>query len=117
MLNGRFWSHLNTAKLLIENFDGEIPFHHYIRQYFRENSKYGSRDRKQISALCYSYFRAGRAVVSENLDEKIRTSFFLCSEQPGDLLAFINESWNEKAGLARKKKSVFYLLFLTHLYV
>ena len=104
MLNGRFWSHLNTAKLLIENFDGEIPFHHYIRQYFRENSKYGSRDRKQISALCYSYLRAGRAVVSSELDEKIRISYFLCSDQPGDLLAFINESWNEKATLTPEEK-------------
>lgn len=99
MQNGRFWSHLNTARLLIEGYDGDIPFHHYIRQHFRENSKYGSRDRKQISALCYSYFRAGRALHEFPIEERIRMAWFLCNELPSDLLAFINEYWNDSAGI------------------
>ena len=104
MQNGRFWSHLNTAKTLIEDYEGDIPFHHYIRQHFRENSKYGSRDRKQISALCYSYFRAGRAVLTLPLEERIRIAWFLCSDQPSDLLAFINEDWNASAALGAEEK-------------
>jgi len=104
MLNGRFWSYLNTAKLLIENYEGDIPFHHYIKQYFRENSKYGSRDRKQISALCYSYYRAGRALAALPMDERIRISWFLCSDQPGDMLAFFNEDWNMAAGSGPREK-------------
>ncbi len=104
MLNGRFWSHLNTAKKLIEDYEGDIPFHHFIKQHFRENSKYGSRDRKQISALCYSYFRVGRAIAALPLEERIRMSWFLCSDQPSDLLAFINEEWNNAATFSTPQK-------------
>ncbi len=104
MLNGRFWSYINTTKLLIEHYDGGIPFHHYIKQYFRENSKYGSRDRKQISALCYAYYRAGRAQTTLLMDERIRVSFFLCSDMPSDMLAFINEQWNVSAGAMAQDK-------------
>ncbi len=104
MINGRFYSYLNTAKLLIENYEGDVPFHHYIKQYFRENSKYGSRDRKQISALCYSYFRAGRAVVSGDMDARLKASYFLCTDKPNEMLSFFKESWNDKAGVSVSEK-------------
>ena len=104
MLNGRFWSYLNTATALIEAYEGDIPFHHYIKQHFRENSKYGSRDRKQISALCYSYFRAGRLFLDQSLPDRIKSAWFICTVEPGELLAFFNAEWNDTVTLSPAEK-------------
>jgi len=58
----RYHSYLNTAKNIIENYKGEIPFAVFIKKYFSAKKKYGSKDRKQITALCYNYFRLGKAL-------------------------------------------------------
>ena len=39
------------------------------------------------------------------IENKIRASFFLCSELPGELLGFIDVGWNKEAGLPPQKKA------------
>jgi tRNA and rRNA cytosine-C5-methylases len=66
-----YYSHLNTAIQLLQQYNGEQPFGHYIKQYFNAHKKYGSKDRKHISQLCYSYFRLGKALPALSMEEKI----------------------------------------------
>jgi len=47
-LNGRYFSHLNTAGELITQFAGGLPFNLYLKQFFAAHKKYGSKDRRQI---------------------------------------------------------------------
>lgn len=53
-------AHINAALHIIKQYDGQLPLAHYLRQYFAANKKHGSKDRKNISHLCYCWYRLGR---------------------------------------------------------
>ncbi len=91
----RYHSYLNTAKKIIGSCTGELPFAVFIKKYFAANKKYGGRDRKQISALCYNYFRLGKAMPHASLEEKIIAGNFLCEQAANEFLAFHKPDWNE----------------------
>lgn len=44
-------SYLQTATQLLKDYTSHPPFHQYLKNFFKENKKYGSRDRKYISSL------------------------------------------------------------------
>jgi 16S rRNA (cytosine967-C5)-methyltransferase len=67
----RFYSYLNSAEKILQLYDGSIPFAHFIKNYFSQHKKFGSKDRKQISNLCYSFFRLGKAVLDIPMKERI----------------------------------------------
>ena len=92
----KHFSHLNTASQLLSSYDCKEPFHHYIRKYFAENKKHGSRDRKTISHLCYCYLRLGSGLPELNILDRIIAGLFLCSDQPTTLLAELSPRLNEK---------------------
>jgi len=50
-------SHQNVADKLVREYEGPTPFALYLKTYFAANKKHGSKDRKNISAICYEYFR------------------------------------------------------------
>lgn len=50
----------------LKSYTGEVPVHHEIKHYFRQHPILGSRDRKCITALAYSYFRTQR-LLPENI--------------------------------------------------
>ncbi|HQW84877.1 MAG TPA: Fmu (Sun) domain-containing protein, partial [Ferruginibacter sp.] len=91
----RYHSYLNTAKNIIENYKGEIPFAVFIKKYFSAKKKYGSKDRKQITALCYNYFRLGKALPQLPIEEKIIIAVFLCERDNNAFLQFHKPNWNE----------------------
>ncbi|MEJ7826704.1 MAG: Fmu (Sun) domain protein, partial [Segetibacter sp.] len=51
--------YIKTAVEFIRNYDGAVPLNHYLKSKFSIEKKYGSKDRKYISHLCYAYFRLG----------------------------------------------------------
>jgi 16S rRNA (cytosine967-C5)-methyltransferase len=103
-LKGRLYSHINSAEVLIGHYDGDLPFHHYLRAFFREHSKYGSRDRKQISKLCYAYFRTGAAWLEMPVKEKILGSYFLCHDDPDGIIDLLKPEWKDKLQLGMDEK-------------
>jgi 16S rRNA (cytosine967-C5)-methyltransferase len=88
-------SHLNTAATILGAYNGSLPFHHYIKHFFNAHKKYGSKDRKQISSLCYNYFRLGHALPDKDISEKILIGAFLCQQQPSPLLEFLRPDLND----------------------
>jgi 16S rRNA (cytosine967-C5)-methyltransferase len=91
----RFHSYINTAAQLLKNYKGEVPLAIFLKSFFSSNKKYGSKDRKQITALCYNYFRIGFAIHKEPIEKKILTAFFLCEQEPSDLLEALMPEWNQ----------------------
>ena len=75
-----YHSHLNTAAQILELFDGSIPFAYFIKNHFSQNKKFGSKDRKQISRLCYAFFRLGKSFPGLNTKERILTGLKNCSD-------------------------------------
>lgn len=100
----KHFSHLNTAAEIIGKYSGNLPFHLFIKDFFRQNKKYGSRDRKQITHLCYCYFRCGQAVKNKPLQQGITEALFLCSDQNNELLAAVQPVWNENVHASIKEK-------------
>lgn len=92
----RFHSHLNTSVKLLAAYHGALPFALYLKAFFAKEKKYGSKDRKQIAALCYDYFRLGFAMQNVSIEEKIIAATFLCEYTDSPLLAAIKPEWNEK---------------------
>jgi 16S rRNA (cytosine967-C5)-methyltransferase len=64
-------AHLRTAEQVLAHYEGEEPFPTYLKDFFRENSKFGSRDRRRIAQLCFQFFRLGQALSGYPLRERI----------------------------------------------
>ena len=100
----RFHSYINTAKKLVETYTGEIPFGIFLKQFFSTNKKYGAKDRRQISSLCYDYFRLGFAAKSISMEEKMLLGKFICEQEGSELMAQLRPGWNEQATLTPEEK-------------
>src|SRR5580693_5758567 len=100
----KHFSHLASAKKIIEKYDGKELFSHFIKNIFKQEKKFGSTDRRTISNLCYSYFRLGNALKNIDAEEKILTGFFLCNDKKTDLLEYFKPEWNEKIHLPPAEK-------------
>ena len=89
----RFQSYFNTAHILIGQYDGTMPLVHFLKQYFAQHKKHGSKDRKLIAHLCYCFYRLGHALKEQPAEERLRIAFFLCNEGAGDWALLYEESW------------------------
>lgn len=99
-------SYLKSAAGILLSYDGSIPFHTYLRKYFSQNKKHGSKDRKSIAALCYSYFRLGHAVMELPVDERVLIGLFLCGHEGNDILKTLRPAWNEKITSTPEEKYI-----------
>ena len=100
----RFFSWLNTSQELVSRYGGEEPFASYIKKHFAQHKKYGSKDRKIISQLCYGYFRLGNAFDNQPVEDRILLGLFLCTNTSSDLLQEFRPSWNENISLTVSQK-------------
>ena len=102
-----FESYLATASSLVQQYDGAIPLSDFLKQHFSQNKKFGSRDRKYITELCYCNYRTGHALKNGTIKERILASLFLCSQKQNELLAQFKPDWNERAECPLEKKFSF----------
>lgn len=100
----RYHSYINTALKINQTFKGEIPFAVFIKQFFGANKKYGSKDRKQIAALCYNYFRVGFAAGNLIPDKKMLLATFLCETEHSPLLEKLQPEWNNLVSVSLQEK-------------
>ncbi len=76
--------HLQTAEKLLINYTADTPFAIYLKDYFSKNKKHGSKDRKSIAHLCYTYFRIGNCLKDADFNTRIKTAIFLCNNSLPD---------------------------------
>jgi 16S rRNA (cytosine967-C5)-methyltransferase len=94
----RFHSYINSAIEILKTYKGEEPFAGFLKKYFGEHKKFGSRDRKQVSQLCYCFFRLGRLNNGAMIDEILLQGLFLCLDGPNEILGELKPEWNDKMG-------------------
>ena len=99
----RFHSYINTAVSIVNAYTGEIPFSLFIKQFFASNKKYGSKDRKVISNICYNYFRLGHSVEASP-QEKCMIGWFICEDESSEFLDKLKPEWNQQIHLPVAKK-------------
>ncbi|MEO8710887.1 MAG: methyltransferase domain-containing protein [Parafilimonas sp.] len=79
----RFQSYFNTAIKIIQLYDGATPLHHFLKQYFPQHKKHGSKDRKIITHVCYNFFRLGKSFAQKSIEEKLKVAIFLFNDNAG----------------------------------
>ncbi|MFN5595895.1 MAG: hypothetical protein ACK49P_01400, partial [Bacteroidota bacterium] len=55
----------NAADLIV-GYDGSMPFHLFLKERYRENKNWGSKDRKRYRACCYHFWRNAVGVSRHN---------------------------------------------------
>ena len=102
-----FAVHQNIADNLISAYNGSEPLANYLKKYFAANKKHGSKDRKNITALCYAHFR--NTATSFPLVAQISTAIdapaFMASHKEQPLLFVRIRPWQKDRVLAKLKAS------------
>ncbi len=76
------WEHyIDRTENIINLYDGTIPLHRFLKDFFRHNPKMGSTDRKQVAQLTYGYYRLGKATGFPDIKSRILTGIWLFSSQ------------------------------------
>jgi 16S rRNA (cytosine967-C5)-methyltransferase len=88
-----FHSYQNSAVSILTAYKEEEPFAFFIKNYFRKHKKFGSRDRKIISDLCFGYLRIGRSGENLSVAEQILIGFFLTHVVDNGFLLAIRQDW------------------------
>lgn len=85
--------YIQYAITALAGYNGSLPLHHYLKQFFAADKKYGSKDRRFISHLCYCYFRTGQALAQLPAEKRLTTSLFLCTERLDGWQSLFTEEW------------------------
>jgi 16S rRNA (cytosine967-C5)-methyltransferase len=99
-----FDNQLRSATNIISSYQGEVPLHNWLKDFFRQHKQMGSRDRKTVSNLVYGFYRLGHAVRELAMDQRILLGLFLMQEAPGAFLEYFRPEWNEGAALPLEEK-------------
>ncbi len=76
----------------------------YLKHFFSAEKKYGSKDRKQITSLCYNYYRLGKTLQDISVEDRIILSTFLCENTSNEFIKFHKPAWNEKITVSTQEK-------------
>ena len=96
-------SYLRSAEQIIGLYDGAVPFAAWLKAYFKQHKKFGSRDRKMIADLCFCFYRLGGAFAAKTVEEQLLTGQALCHSQS----AFVDElmpEWKDVSALPVAQK-------------
>lgn len=99
--------HLHTAVKLVSTYDGLLPFAAFLKNYFKVHKKHGSTDRRHITALCYSYFRLGKAAAATTVEEKLLMGQLLTGEAANVFINQLKPEWKEMLSAGAKEKIQF----------
>lgn len=102
--------HIGT---IIQRYRGEMPLANFLKFYFKKNPILGSRDRKMISEMAYSYYRCAKGLIPTDLSvaEKIDASLLLAESAashidkilPDSLRSFYGDSFENNLGVLKKQ--------------
>lgn len=112
----RFHSYLQSATAIIQLAEKGKPLSFQLKKYFASHPQMGSRDRREVSTLCYNYFRCFHALNDRLLPEAIILSAFICSNEPRAFLAahapelnpYATQSYSKKLDLLHLKTEQFF---------
>lgn len=97
-------AYLDTAARILDQYTGGEPLPAFLKKFFAAHKKFGARDRRQITHLCYAYFRLGKALDHLPRHEKILLGLYLCSTTPQPVLALLHPLWHETLGSSLAEK-------------
>ena len=103
----RHHSHLITGVKVLQSHKVGEPLLYHLKRFFAAEKKYGSKDRKQITSLCYNYYRLGKAKKNDTIEQRIITATFLCNNESSNFLKEFDSILNNKITLNKEAKLSF----------
>ena len=82
-----FQAYLRNASFVLESFEFNEPFAIFLKGFFRRNKKFGSRDRKIITDLCYGYWRLGNSAKEMPVSNGIIAGYYITHQEDMGFLA------------------------------
>ena len=89
-MNRIAFSRVKKVQEILSAYTGEQPFHLYLSGFFLRNKQMGSKDRKVVRALCYAYFRLGKAATTLNFEQRLHLALFLTMQAPDELTDYLS---------------------------
>jgi 16S rRNA (cytosine967-C5)-methyltransferase len=96
---------LRYAVRVIDSYSGEQPLHLWLKDFYKNNPQMGSRDRKQVRDMVYSFYRLGHALRDSPVPERILAGLFLSSTVSHEILRYFKPEWDEQIHLSLKEKT------------
>jgi 16S rRNA (cytosine967-C5)-methyltransferase len=88
-------NYIRSSIAIIGLYQGDTPFAVFLKNYFSANKKFGSKDRKYITQICYNYFRLAPVIRQEDLAIGIKIALFICNESIGEWASLFDEYWQK----------------------
>lgn len=87
------WQHISE---ILDSYKGAIPLAQFLKMYFKKQPKLGSRDRKILSAMAYSYYRCSKGLRKKNatLEEIVETALLLCDNDSMPQQRMLRDEWH-----------------------
>lgn len=89
-----FASRYNSSLKIIKDYSYPTPFHLHLRSFFKADKKFGSKDRKAISEICYSYYRLGLLLENYSVEQGL---LYASASLIGESNELSIQQWNELA--------------------
>lgn len=102
--------HQNRLRIFIEcldNYKHDVPLSKYLKEFYKQNKQMGSRDRKSLSHMVYSYFRIGNICPQRTFEERLMIALLLVENDDFMLLSLFMPDWAEIQTKSIEEKIVF----------
>lgn len=86
-----FHSYQQTASSILTIYGYDLPFVVFLKRYFKQHKKYGSRDRKIIADLCFGYFRIGQSALTYSVHDQLIIAYYLTHQFDTGYLEFFKQ--------------------------
>lgn len=90
--------HQNRLRIFIDcldNYKHDVPLSKYLKEFYKRNKQMGSRDRKSLSHMIYSYFRIGNICPDRTFEERLMIALLLVENDDYKLLSLFMPEWEE----------------------
>jgi 16S rRNA (cytosine967-C5)-methyltransferase len=95
---------LRTFVKVLDAYDGKLPLHRFLVNYFKANKQMGSSDRRWASRYLYSYFRIGNALKNLSVPERLAIADFLCNTSSSLVIEMVHPNLAEQVNLPAPAK-------------
>lgn len=86
----RTFNRVQIIRGIIEGYQGDIPFHRYLKNFYSANKSFGSNDRRIYRAWCYAWFRLGNALSNLEFTERLCWGYYLVNDPADELFLEIS---------------------------
>ncbi len=85
--------YLETASQLFRQYEARLPLAEFLKLYFKQHRKHGSRDRRFIVELLYGAYRLGPQSEEISLHDRMVAGAFLSNRLPDDFFFSLKPEW------------------------